>query len=313
MSVGRRLGERPGLVGLVLLAMGLLVALTAWRWHALVVALGLALSRRRALGLTWIGGFFNLAVPGSTGGDVVKAWYTARDTGRGPRSVLTVFVDRVIGLLGLVVLAALVLVALRPDGPGHDAARRVILVTGLAAVVGLAVLAVTPLRRALRLGPLLRRLPMRGVLDEMHAGLVLYRRKPLVLGGALGLSLVNHAGIALAVAALADALGIQGASMAACLAVVPIANLLSAIPLAPGGWGVGEWAFATFLSPYGVPATEAVTLSIVYRLMVLVANLPGGALWASWRPSVAADKIRADVEAATHGVGRLGVEEPADA
>jgi uncharacterized membrane protein YbhN (UPF0104 family) len=309
-SVGRRLGDRPAHVVLVLVGMLLLVALTAWRWHALVLALGLMLSRPRALGLTWIGGFFNLAVPGSTGGDVVKAWYAARATGRGPPTVLTVFVDRVIGLLGLILLAALVLMILRPAGAGHDAARRIIVITGALSVLGAVLVLVRPLRRALGLGRLVRRLPLQGVLQEMHAGLVLYRRRPLVLCGSLGLSLINHAGIALAVAALADALGIEGAGIAACLAVVPIANLLSAIPLAPGGWGVGEWAFATFLAPYGVPATEAVTLSIVYRFMTLVANLPGGALWASWRQPVAPDKIRAEVEAAAHEAATLTREDP---
>ncbi|MEZ6009132.1 MAG: lysylphosphatidylglycerol synthase transmembrane domain-containing protein [Planctomycetota bacterium] len=316
-STMRRLGEHPGQIATVALVLALLVAMTAWRWHALVVALGLRLGRWRALGLTWIGGFFNLAVPGSTGGDVVKAWYAAKDTGAGPRAVLTVFVDRVIGLVGLVLLAALVL-AVQPAGDGQSAARRVVLIAGVAMLVMGIVFMVRPLRRRLGLARLVGRLPFQHVISELRAGLALYRRRPLALAGALGISLVNHAGAALAVAALADALDIQGATPAACLAAVPLANLLSAIPLAPGGWGVGEWAFATFLAPHGVAATEAVTLSIVYRFMTLAANAPGGLLWASWRTPIDPDDIRADVEAAAleaaHDVeAHATPEDPSDA
>ena len=297
-SVGRRLAAHPWRVALMLVALLGLILLTAWRWQGLVRALGLSLRLPAAMALTLIGGFFNLVVPGSTGGDVVKAWAAVRATGAGTRAVLSVFVDRIVGLFGLIVLAAGVLFWQRHQ-PGYAAARWLVCFAGLGAIALFIVLGSTRIRRALRLGALLRRLPGQRLLGELGAGISLYAGQPRALLGALLLSLINHAGAAFAVAGFAHAMGIEGATPLACLAVVPVANLVSAVPLAPGGWGVGEWAFATFFAPLGVPATEAVALSITYRLALVLVNTPGGALWAFWRHPKDSDKIRAEVEQAT--------------
>jgi uncharacterized protein (TIRG00374 family) len=131
------------------------------------------------------------------------------------------------------------------------------------------------------------------------------------LGTALGISLVNHATNATACYFLAQALGIEGVSLGAALALVPLANLLSAIPLLPGGWGVGELAFAYFFGQVGVPATEAVGLSVVFRLAVLGVNLPGGLLWIFWRGHPSTEKIAADVEAVTARAVHPSSEAPA--
>lgn len=305
-TTGARLLTRPGAVALVLCAMLVLVGLVSFRWLLLVRAAGLDMSVRSAVGLTFIGNFFNLVVPGSTGGDVVKAWYAARESGSGPRAVLSVFLDRAIGLLGLVLLAAVVLLG-SVEGEGYRAARTVILY-GLAASAVFLLLAFLPrLRRALGLHRLVARLPFQRVLGELRAGLAVQRKRPGLLLGSLGMSIVNHAGTALLVAALAAALGMEEATPLACLAVVPVANLLTAIPLAPGGWGVGEWAFATFFAPLGLPASEAVALSLLYRLLTLVSSLPGGVLWMFWRRPAAAGTIRSEMEAAA---AVLAMEQP---
>jgi len=55
--------------------------------------------------LTMIGNFFNMAIPGTVGGDIVKGFYLARneETYKG-RSSGIVIIDRVIGLLGLLLI-----------------------------------------------------------------------------------------------------------------------------------------------------------------------------------------------------------------
>ncbi|MHC4670555.1 MAG: hypothetical protein ACYTFD_19400 [Planctomycetota bacterium] len=59
---------------------------------------------------------------------------------------------------------------------------------------------------------------------------------------------------------------------------VPVAQILSAIPALPGGWGVGDFAFFTFLPEAGVAAATAVAVSFTYRLLQTLLALPGG-LW----------------------------------
>ena len=154
------------------------------------------------------------------------------------------------------------------------------------------------MRRALGLSALLRRLPFQRVLGEVDAAVRLYRGHPGSLGLGLVVSLANHAGTALCAYALARALGLVEIGVTDALALVPVVSLLSAIPLLPGGWGVGELAFAYFFSPLGVAPSEAVALSVVFRLAILASGLPGAVLWLLARESAPRDAIAAEMGAA---------------
>ena len=151
------------------------------------------------------------------------------------------------------------------------------------AFLGIGVLATPTLRRALGVGRLVGRLPFQTLLAEVRAALALYRDRPVALLVALATSVLNHAVASFTVWLLARALGIEGLELGMALALVPVANLFAAIPLLPGGWGVGELAFAYLFGQVGIPATEAVGLSVVYRLSILAASLPGGVLWLFWK------------------------------
>jgi uncharacterized protein (TIRG00374 family) len=151
------------------------------------------------------------------------------------------------------------------------------------ALVGGSILLSRRLRRALGFSALARRLPFVRVLHEADAALRLYRGQPRVVRNALAISLVNHAGTVLAAGLLAHALGLTTLGWAPLFVVVPLAGLIGAVPLLPGGWGVGEVAYAWLLAPFGVPATEAVGLSVLLRLANLAVGLPGGVLWMAWR------------------------------
>ncbi len=58
-----------------------------------------------AIRLFFLGLFYNNLMPGSVGGDLVKAWYVTKHTDKRLEGVLSVFMDRVIGLFGMVLMA----------------------------------------------------------------------------------------------------------------------------------------------------------------------------------------------------------------
>src|SRR5438132_10488463 len=88
-------------VGLYLLAQ----VASAARWHLFARPLGFQTPLRRCVGLYFVGMFFNLLLPTSIGGDVVRAWYLDGASGRRLPAFLSVFVDRLSGLLILLGLA----------------------------------------------------------------------------------------------------------------------------------------------------------------------------------------------------------------
>ena len=300
-TLGGRLSKHVSTVGLVIVALVVLALVTAWRWRWLVEALGLVLPAAAAVRYTLYGIFFNLVVPGSTGGDVVKAYYAAKHTGVPTKAVVSVFVDRAVGLFALVLFAGGVLFS-SPTREGWAAPRMLVAVVLAGAVVGGVLALSRRVRRALGLSALFAKLPFQRVWREVDAAFALYRRRPGSLGLGLLVSFLNHAGTAALAFVLAQALGLSVVSLSDCLALVPVTSLLSAIPLLPGGWGVGELAFAYFFAPVGVAPSEAVALSVVLRLAILASGLPGGVLWAFSRDHARRAEMAAEVAAAERAV-----------
>ena len=77
---------------------------------------------------------------------------------------------------------------------------------------------------------------------------------------------------------LADGLHIN-AGLIDCLALVPLALLVTIIPISLGGWGLREGAFLVAFGLVGVTPGDAVALSIIFGITSIVASLPGGLIW----------------------------------
>ena len=78
-----RFGLRVSGLSLLLLAIiifPLTYILTSFRWHELLKALDIHIGLMRTFTLNMVGAFYNTFMPGSTGGDVLKAIYVSRQT-----------------------------------------------------------------------------------------------------------------------------------------------------------------------------------------------------------------------------------------
>ncbi len=80
---------------------------TLVRWYFLVRALDLPFTLGGALRVGLLGIFYSTVLPGSVGGDIVKAAVLARGQSRRTAAVATVLMDRAIALWGLVWFVAL--------------------------------------------------------------------------------------------------------------------------------------------------------------------------------------------------------------
>ena len=90
------------------IAIGFLIInqiITASRWYLLLRLQSIDIGLGAAIKLTFVGFFYNNFLPGSVGGDVLRAWYVTKHTPKRLEAVLSVFVDRAIGLGGLLVMA----------------------------------------------------------------------------------------------------------------------------------------------------------------------------------------------------------------
>ena len=80
-------------------------AILASRWWLLLRTQGIHINIWAAIRLHFLGLFYNNAMPGSIGGDLIRAWYVTKHTEKKFEAVLSIFVDRFIGLLSSLIMA----------------------------------------------------------------------------------------------------------------------------------------------------------------------------------------------------------------
>jgi uncharacterized protein (TIRG00374 family) len=201
--------------------------------------------------------FFNVVIPGNIGGDLVKAFYVARDQPNERRTtiLLLAFVERLLGVSALVLVGMLVAV-LRGPTLWHDALLRPLatVVVGLGAAVlvggGLGLIVVR------RVGDKLARLvsgPSRlaKLLSQVVASMRLLSAGPAALLSALGLSMAAHAASMTFFMLLTHSL-VGQLSYAAVATVFPLGLLSLLLPLSPAGLGVGHVAFQRLFEAIGL-------------------------------------------------------------
>lgn len=77
----------------------------ALRWWLLLRAQSVFIKYWTAVRLFLLGWFYNNFMPGSVGGDFVRAWYVTRHTDKKFQAALSVFVDRALGLFTTLLIA----------------------------------------------------------------------------------------------------------------------------------------------------------------------------------------------------------------
>src|SRR4030095_10119266 len=80
------------------------------RWRMVLAVQGLALPFRRAAEISFVPHFYNSFLLASSGGDLMKAYYAAREAHhKKTEAVVTVFVDRLVGLWAMLLFACLMM------------------------------------------------------------------------------------------------------------------------------------------------------------------------------------------------------------
>jgi uncharacterized protein (TIRG00374 family) len=231
----------------------------------------------RTFALNMVGSFYNAFMPGTTGGDVLKAYYVAKQTHHRTRAVMSVLVDRVLGLLALVILGGTMATyaAIQYQIPECRwvATTSAAILAGVA--VSLLIFYVPFLHRLFLIDEIARRLPMQKTVQTALESLHLYGRRPgTVLIALLGSIPVHMVVVCSAMfAGKAFHLHIDPGYY---WTVVPVIVLAGSIPLSPQGAGVMEYFAFLLLCPRGVTVGQAVALTLSIRLVQILWNLTGG-------------------------------------
>jgi uncharacterized protein (TIRG00374 family) len=254
--------------------------LMAYRWIVLLYTLDPA-DRPPLAGIMrifFVSTFVGTFLP-SVGGDAVRAYGIAKLNVRGGDAVASVFMDRMLGIASLFLMALMGLTLAR------DLASNWIIIAslGVAAVACLVTLFLVFSQRAdVLTSMILLRLP--GAVRDPGQRLLESIQRYAVHHGQLVKVLVCSMGVQvlriLQAYYLGRSLGIE-APLSTYFAFLPLILLVMLLPVTVSGLGTGQAAFLWFFARAGVAAAAAVALSVLFIGLGIVGNLPGGILYAS--------------------------------
>lgn len=277
------------------------VLLTFLRWFILVRAQGLSFTPSNALRLGMVGFYFNTFLPGSVGGDIIKAACIAREQSRRTVAVATVLIDRGVGLCGLFWLAAVLGGAFWLSGELDALATTPIaewflktVVLGAAGIVTGSlifwfVLGAFSAERSARLADWLERFPKIGhSLAELWRAVRMYRSQGRSVALALGMSMVSHSGFVLTFYFAAQTLSPanQIPSLWAHFLIVPIGATIRAGFPAPGGVGGGEYGYGLLYEWLDAASAAGILGLLVQRCIECVWGLIGYIVYLRMKPSL---------------------------
>ena len=261
--------------GYSIFAFGMLLLQTVvanFRWKNVLFHLNIIASFKEILQIIWIGLFFNQILPSSIGGDALRSYYLYKRGYTVGHSMLSVLIDRMIGLIALVmfVLATLLLTI---DLVNEPIARWGIFMIAISSIIAIIlVLSIDRYTQNLLHWKIIRGLcavarESRNMLFSVSPGIKL-----------IALSLMIHTLTIIAIILLSIGIGLD-LNWLGIIIIIPLTLLIMTAPVSIAGWGIREGVMVIGLGYLGVAPESALALSLLYGILMFIASLPGLVIW----------------------------------
>lgn len=268
-----------GLLVLAFLVFFLNYVLCFYRWQMLLNTAHIHISTRRTV-LAFAGGiFFNLFLPSSIGGDLIRSIDLSRHTNKPKEVVATVLLDRLSGYVGLV---ALVLFSLFLGW--KYVYNNKIVITSVAILFGLLTIILLVLfnRTVYGLVNKLMHSPgsgkIRQYLVDLHQELHVFRHHKVVIMNNLLFSLFVQIVSCLTAYIIGLSLGVK-TGVIYFFMFLPIVGAASLLPVSIGGLGVREGMMIYLFRNAGVKEGLAIGMSLINFSFILTYGILGGVIY----------------------------------
>lgn len=266
------------LLGLAFCFFFIVYTVTLFRWKMLLDAIDMGLTLKRVL-ISFSGGiFFNLFLPSSIGGDMMRGIDLAAYTKRAREVVATIFLDRLSGYIGLVIMAMFSLAI----GWGLIQDTGVLLCVAIIAGILIAALLVLFNNSTYRIVNGLLRSPnagkIRASITNLHQEIHLFREKRSLMFKNILLSLIVQVGGIASFYSIALAIGIK-INMIYFFIFLPVIGAISMLPISIGGLGLRDATTIYLFAKAGVAKDLAFAMSLLNFSFILLFGLIGGLIY----------------------------------
>lgn len=232
--------------------------LSSVRWRTLMLE---KFPVMKLFSLYMIGAFFSTFLPGLIGGDAIRAYYLNKDAKKISATLASVFMDRYIGFVSLMLIG---IVAYPFSLGSFSGSPYRWLMPGIFASFVLASIFFF----GLQLGKRFR------VMTEFYDYFSLLRKQKGTLASALASSIIIQFLNFFMVIILAWRMGLQ-VSLLQLAVFLPIVITISSLPISISGIGVREGAFVILLGLINIRPEAATSLSLSWFFSVVIGSLPG--------------------------------------
>lgn len=265
------------LVGLTLVTVLVDRCLMAGRWILLLETLGVHAPRPKVVKIFFLSTFFGSFLPTGIGGEAVRAVSSSRLTSKGVESIASVAMDRLLGMLSML-LTGLVALGLSYQVYPHSALLITVLAASAMLVVGLVFL----------LSPAFHHWLMRchgphqaGWKSKLRRGvdaMARYRSRPGVLVIVLFMSVGVQVLRVFQAYLLSEAMELE-TSLIYFFCFVPLILVVTMLPISVSGLGTTNLAYVALFGQVGMDPNGAFVLSVLILALGIIGNLPGGVIY----------------------------------
>lgn len=246
----------------------------AYRIKILLCGKKIMFSMKDAIYLTFIGYFYNNFLPTAIGGDIAKAYYASKRTNSRATSYAAVFMDRISGLIAILVIALIGLIFV-----GKDMDNKLV-VWIVPSVFLLVVFMIAFLFKKNHIAEDIKSEEKKGMLHlakekllKLYTAINLYRHDPVLLIKAVVLSFVLQFMSIVTVYMFVLSIG-GDIPFLRLFFIIPLVWTISMLP-SLNGLGVREGAFVYFLKGYMGPE-KAFAVSVLSLGFIMLYSIAGG-------------------------------------
>lgn len=260
------------------------------RWRLLLKHQNLSSDSFETFKLTLIGIFFNFAIPGGVGGDVVKSFYIAKNNPQARvKSVLSVVMDRVLGLYAMLWMAEIAMLIDYSQVQTLPQLKAIFYFSTLALVAmsaGLAIAFSKKVNGTNKIQKFLSLLPKSDRFLQVYESIHSYGDDYPTLFKTFLLSLSSQISSVGVIIIVGSAMAVN-IPLSAYFVAVPIGMVVLAIPVSPGGIGVGQYAFYYLFNLISGQETQVGSTGItVFQILSFFFGLAGAYFYISRKEKI---------------------------
>ena len=250
------------------------VFLSAKRWQILLSHAGVELKYMDALSFYYMGSFFNVMMPSSFGGDVIKAYKLGKKT-KNVESFSSVIMDRIAGLIAVMMIAMISILFFYSLLPYQSVIISLLIIFSFIALISLMLATTTFEKITMILFARWERI--QHFLMEVIDSVKNYKGKKLWVC-VISLSLLYHLMLVLNNYILALSIGIE-TRFIYFLIFIPVSQILVSLPVSIQGFGVREGSYAMLFSSVGMEFSAAFSLGFLNQMVKVITSMIGGVVY----------------------------------